>query len=550
MSVIVSLQFGNVYQRRAPGFVLLSRLYTSPYYLWLTSVAERASLNVEDPLLEGFVQGTQPTEFWIGLPDGTYSLSITCHEPLEEHGPFTVKANGVSVLGDVVIKAGSVRKESFQARSRDGILCLKFAPSAGKDFIINALVIEGPAGVRPQPVFKSAPPITLPDRKELVTRAGDADPKMTLRQICDWLIEHRRADGFMGGVEGIYAQWYTVSMPIRALLAGYDILADRRYLETALTTLDLFVDEQLPNGAFEGVFRGKATAQLSDTELEQSLKTRLPMSDIGSMVSALAAGSCYAAQPRKERYLKSVRHFCDDWAMKFQQPSGAFTDGQWFPDIRIYSCATAIEAATFSLAHAVTGNARYLKVAADAIQYLLSDWREDGSMVGRGPHWFVRSGQPFVLEPLYFGDIWYYDEGFITTSLHADDEAFRRRIDTAMGWRVFGARGLLQALEGKVWWPIQDTWDNAKSIGMVQTLLYARTHEMGTPALEEALADMRRFLCVPEYRRRLGIMPDDTEHPASVYGYQTWSGMSMESTGFAGMTLAEMIKPGVIYLDS
>ena len=36
----------------------------------------------------------------------------------------------------------------------------------------------------------------------------------------------------------------------------------------------------------------------------------------------------------------------------------------------------------------------------------------------------------------------------------------------------------------------------------------------------------------------------------NVNGFQTWSGMRMEATGFAGMTLAEMIKPGVLYLGS
>jgi hypothetical protein len=61
---------------------------------------------------------------------------------------------------------------------------------------------------------------------------------------------------------------------------------------------------------------------------------------------------------------------------------------------------------------------------------------------------------------------------------------------------------------------------------------------------------MRRFLCTPEYARRLAIMADDRERPVDKYGYQTWTGMDRQSVGFAGMTLAEMIKPGVIYLDA
>jgi hypothetical protein len=45
-------------------------------------------------------------------------------------------------------------------------------------------------------------------------------------------------------------------------------------------------------------------------------------------------------------------------------------------------------------------------------------------------------------------------------------------------------------------------------------------------------------------------MADDHERPASIYGYQTWTGMDRQAAGFAGMTLAEMLKPGVIYLDA
>jgi len=549
---IVSFQFGNTYQRRAPGFVLLSGVYASPCYLWVGSVNECASRQVADPLLEGYVQSTQPAAFWMGLPDGAYRLTMTGYEPEQDHGPFTVKANDTEALRNVVIQADSIWKASFQAQSKDGVLRLAFVPAPGKDFILNGLVVEGRDDrIVPQPVFRTAPPTTLPGQAEWMAHSEE-DPARVLRRICAWLVAHCRADGFIGDTWATGTDyWYTTSFPVRALLAGYDILGDERYLDAALAVLDLFVGEQLPNGAFQDRFRGKPTAELGPAELENSLQSRLPMSDVGSVVSALAIGSHYAPAPRKERYVRSVQLFCDNWASRFQQPSGGFTDGQWVPyEGLIYSCATAIEAATFSLAYAITGRTHYLKVAADAIRYLLPDWRTDGRMTGRAPHWVVRSGQPFVMESLYFGDMWYYDEGFVTTSLHAQDDDLCHRIDEALGWRVFGSQGLLHTMGGQVWWPIQNIWNNAKSIGLVQTLLHARVCGTSTPALEEALVRTRKFLCTPEFSRRLGIMVEDAEHPARVYGFQTWSGMRMEATGFAGMTLAEMIQPGVLYLAS
>jgi hypothetical protein len=273
------------------------------------------------------------------------------------------------------------------------------------------------------------------------------------------------------------------------------------------------------------------------------------MSDIGSPVSALIIGSQYVSSVKRKCYLRAASRFCDNWASPFQMRSGGFTDGQWHGfEGKIYSCATAIQAALHSLAYRVTGNVSYRRVAQRAIEFLLADWRSDGRMLGRGPHWYFRNGEPFVLEPLHFGDMWYYDEGFITTWHHAPLGEFRDRIHQALRNRVYGTAGLLRSLDGDVWWPLQDIWNNAKSIGIVQTLLFARQYGLSSPHLESALADLNRFLCTSTYTERLGIMSDDAERPAVLHGLLTWSGMTNEATGFAGMTLAESIKPGVLYL--
>lgn len=553
MIPIISFQFGDTYQRRAPGCVLVPAMYVNPCYLWMTPADECASRQVDDPLLEGYVQFRYPAAFQIGLPDGTYRLTMTCYEPLQNHGPFDVKVGNDIVLRNVKVAAGSVLQKAFDAQVRNGAgLRLELAPAPGKDFIINGLRVEGPPGTALRPIFKDAPAVKWPGTKELAQQA-EPDPRPALRAICDWLVSHRQPNGHLGVLTG----WYTASMPMRALLAGYDIFGDRRYLDAVVTNLDLFVSEQLPNGAFQANIRGKPTAELTQAEMNQCLKDRLCMSDVGSVISTLAVASHYTSGPTQTSYLKAVRHFCDGWAMQFQQPSGAFTDGQWFPDIRIYTCATAIQAAAFSLAHAVLGDKRYPQVAANAVRFLLAHVQDDGRVIGQGPHWQVHSGKPFPLDPLFFGDLWYYDEGLITVSQHTSDKALRQELDEAIGRRVFGAQGLLQALEGAPWWPIQDTWNNAKSIGMVQTLLFARSRGMATPELETVLTGMKKVLCTPEYTRRVGVMLAPVELPGldnthvDFYreGYRlSWSGLTMEATGFAGMTLAEIIKPGTIYL--
>lgn len=504
---------------------------------------------MEDPLLEGYLRGARANELVIGLPDGAYRITLAAHDPAKAHGPFSVTADGTPLFEQVRTSPNAPWRGSADLRVRGGVLRLGFVPGPGADFIVNALEIQGPESAELRPVCASAPSVSVPSRAELPA-AGEAEARQALRAVCDWLLEHRRGDGYLGDTDD---NWYTASMPVRALLAGFDILGDTRYRDAALRVMDLFVGEQMPSGAFCGVYRGKPTAALSPAEVEHlAVHARQPMSDIGSVVCAVAVASRYADRARSAGYVDSLRKFCDGWAIRFQEPSGAFTDGPWGKDwlTTTYSCATAIEAAVFALAAAVTGDKAYARVAVKAIDYLLHDWREDGRMLGRAPHWEVHGRRPFVMETLYFGDLWYYDDGFITTARHCGDAAARARIEAGIGWRVFGEAGLLAALGGKAWWPIQDIWNNAKSVGMVQTLLYARAIGRREAELEGALASMRSFLCNPEYARRVGVMADDRERPVAKFGYQTWTGMDRQSAGFAGMTLAEMLKPGVLYLDA
>lgn len=554
METIAAIQFGNQYQRRNPAYHLIDRVYSNPYFLWVSPVNSSASPNVDDPILEGYVFSNTTAQFWIGLPDGTYSITLTCFEPSKNHGPFSVKANSTTVVDPISVTAGIVTTKTFECEAGDGILKLEFTPNDGKDFVINSLVVEGNRQAALHPVFKSAPPVVMPSKQELAAHA-EHEPRKALRDLCDWLADHRDENGFIGDkwndTRGMmHPYWYTASMPVRALLAGYEIIHNQQYLDVCMEVMDSFISEQLPNGAWTDTYRNQPTASLSNNETEWIMSTRRqPMSDIGSVVQSLAMACHYAPASKKQDYVQAVRHFCDDWATRFQMPSGAFSDGVGLGD-GVYSCATAIEAAVFSLAYDLTGDSGYMSVAEKAIRYLLEDWQDNGRMIGRGPHWKVRSGKPFLLETLYFGDQWYYDDGFITTCCHSENVELRSKINKALENRVFGSSGLLQALNGEVWWPVQDIWNNAKSIGMVQTLIYMETCGMSNPLLDEALETMQQLLCTHEYSRRLGVMPDDKERPSSIYSLQTWSGMSMEATGFAAMTLAEMIKPGILYLRS
>ncbi|MBK8856264.1 MAG: hypothetical protein IPN11_00835 [Opitutaceae bacterium] len=549
MHRVLALQFGNVYQRRYPGYALLSRLYTNPCYCWLDPVNEGAGLKIRDARNEGYVHGSAPATLCLGLPDGDYEVTLTAFTHDAGCGPYAVSVNGTCVLPEVRLRIGRTVRHTFRARAHRNQVNLKFSPQAGREFLVNTIEVRSRRAVTLRPVFRSAPPAVMPAQRTL-HRGHAPDPARELGRICDWLLAHRQPDGFLGdtyAAGGGY--WYTASMPARALLAGHQLLGRREYWQAAIKTLDVFVDEQLPNGAWTASLRGRPTRSMPRREVAAIMAgKRQPLSDIGSVVSTLAIATASVTGARQKRYLAALRRFCDDWAPQFQQRDGGFSDGFWPPYTAIYSCATAIEAAAFSLTYRVTGEARYLDIATRAIRFLLNDWRTDGLMLGRAPHWLVHNRQPFVLEPLHFGDQWYYDEGFITTWHHARDPDFRTRVSRALHHRVHGRAGLLAALDGSTWWPIQDIWDNAKSIGMVQTLLFAANQDDRSPQLASALNDLCRLVATPEYSRRLGVMASDTGRPVAQHGLRCWAAMRMEATGFAGMTLAEMIRPGILYL--
>lgn len=532
----------------------------------MSPVSDYANRHEKDARLEGYTFADHNVELRIGLPNGTYYVTVMCYNNNKhrdyghysscynnnkhrDYGPFAVKANEKIAISDIQVPYVKVVRKSFACRVQNHLLKLEFVPYAGKAFMINTLEIKGKNHVKPIPLFSTAPLTILPKRQDLL-RHSPLAPEKALRHYCDWLLSRQQNNGFIGDRwSGSFVPWYTISTPTRALLAGYDILGDKKYLEASRKALDIFVAEQLPNGAWTDVFRNQPTKCLSKVERNDLMaNARQPMSDIGSPVCALAVASQYVAPFHKKRYIRAVRNFCSNWASKYQYASGAFSDGLWKGFPGIYSCATAIEAAAFALAYKITDNPCYMNVAMKAIRFLLRDWRDDGLMLGRAPHWFVRDGKPFIMEKLYFGDSWYYDDGFITAYHHSSDQKFRKKVNHALDRRVWGRNGLIAAKEENVWWPLQDIWNNAKSVGLVQTLLHAHRHGTTNDKLAGAIEDMRRFLCSPRYAASVGVTPNDDERPARLYCLNTWSGMSMESTGFAGMTLAEMIKPGILYL--
>jgi hypothetical protein len=66
--------------------------------------------------------------------------------------------------------------------------------------------------------------------------------------------------------------------------------------------------------------------------------------------------------------------------------------------------------------------------------------------------------------------------------------------------------------------------------------------------LARTIARMKKFLATPDFSRRIGVMVDDPQLPWGGHTLQSWAGCAVAATGFAGLSVAEMVQPGVIFL--
>ncbi len=225
--------------------------------------------------------------------------------------------------------------------------------------------------------------------------------------------------------------------------------------------------------------------------------------------------------------------------MGWQLPSGAFTNARWMgKDMHVpYSVATGTQGMSFCALYAITGQDKYLKIAEHAVQFLLENWQADGRPI----HHHHALDQAGVVKVTNFGDILYYHEAILWVWHWTADEALKEKIRRVYAWHIKGPRGLLAARQQGVWWPLTDPWTNSKAAAMPLVWMeYDRSMEHDAE-VAEAVRRATCLLCNPELAARIGILCDP-EMP--------WGEFGTTATGFGGLTLAELVRPGVIYLKS
>ncbi len=520
----------------APGYMAITLESADPRFFWRGKGLGMRDRGGPDALNRDLVYGAYG-EFAVGLDNGRYKVTLAFGDNDYPHGPFSLFAQDTLVEDNIRTQRAQFLSKTFMATVQDEKLRLKFAPKGNApDFAVTSLVIHGPLQIGRHSAYpEPEPPRAIPSLQDLEAEIQLA-PRDALKEYAGWLLRYQTERGCF---DYNSSEWYRTSYPLRTLLAAYNILGDRRYLDAVTTCLDRFVAEQLPNGAWSHRFLSKPTSQRTEDEIKRLMENTTNTADLGPMSTCLAVAYPYVDEHRRQRYLGALKSNADNYSIRWQLANGAFTNGrQGGQDMTTpYSVATGTQGMNFCALYAVTGDARYLRVAERAVEFLLDNWREDGRPV----HHHHSTDAESIEDVTSFGNIYYYHEAILWVYTWTGEQRLRDRIKRVYGWHIKGPKGLLQAREKAIWWPLGNSWQNSKAGSMPLVLIEYDRSMVHDPVVHEAVMRCTAFLCRREYARRIGIMTDPD---------LPWGEFSVVATGFAGLTLAELIKPGVVYMKS
>jgi hypothetical protein len=515
-----------------PGYIAIQPDSTDTRFFWKGTALSTRDRGGNDLLRRAFISGIH-AELSVGLDNGRYQVELLWGDRAFPHGPFDVAVQGQSVAQAFSTRTNEFRTQKFTADVDHEVLRIRIvAADAKANFALAGMTIRGPQQTGKHCVIN--PPNKDVPTLEEIRALGQPDPRQALRAYCDWLLAHRPANGSFNPNS---AEWYRSGYPVRTFLAGYQIFGQKPYLDAVCGFLDKLVSEQLPNGAWSSGFSNRPVAQQSKAEVQRVMSGTTNTADVGSISTCLAVAYPLVDPQRKARYLAALKRFSDDYAAQWQLPSGGFTNGRWGgKDMTVpYSVATGTQGMSFCALYAITREPRYLKIAERAAGFLLDNWLPDGRPIHH--HHALPTSEP--VKCTQFGDIYYYHEAILWVWHWTADPALKDKIRRVYQWHIKGPRGLLAARAHGVWWPPEHPWVDSKAAAMPLVFLEYQRNMAADAEVQEAVRRAAVFLCHPDFASRIGIMVDP-ELP--------WGQFSMAATGFGGLFLAEMVRPGVIFL--
>lgn len=349
----------------------------------------------------------------------------------------------------------------------------------------------------------------------------------SFRQLCDYIVANK-ADFPAIFVGGYY---------MRTLVAGWEILGDRRYLETAEAYADRLLAKQSPKGYWA---TGYGNIYLADT---------------GSALGLFAVLYKYAPPERQQRYLKAVERYAK--AVQSDgliNPSGAFgvgfhakLDGTItgpYPDE--YTISSALSGGEiFTWLYRRTKNDHYRQVAHKALQWVLGTMRQDGAipyvLAGQGAD-LHKHGDPQNDYNLWQKNVYqsssYVGEGIIAFDEHCGNRAWRDEVRERIRPQI---EFLIRTQNADGTWAPVDSNDQKRTPGIADLLIWYYDEVHKDPKVLAAIRKFDRVLADPAKAREFGLLsagnPDVGGGPKHL--------RNDVLTCLAGRAMADILSPGI-----
>lgn len=345
-------------------------------------------------------------------------------------------------------------------------------------------------------------------------------------QLCDYIAAEKT------NCEVIFVGGYCM----RDLVAGYRIFGEKRYLDTAIGYADRLLKKQSPRGYWQTGYG------------------RLYLADTASALGLFIVLYEHVDPERQKQYLQSVQRYVDAVERdKLILPSGALDvglrlDAEGVPTTAYgeeYSISTALTGGeVFTWMYHVTGKEKYRQIAHDSQRWILSTMRADGVIPyshssGKADlrkQGDARNDHMVWTNSLYLTSA-YVGEGLLSFDLYCGKTEWQKEIRAKIKPHI---AFLLEHQNRDGTWSTPGMWDQKRSPGVVNFLIWYYEQVEKDPRIPKAVRKFDAFILVSENAKTFGLvnarkLPANAKVPIDLDCV----------TALTGRALADMIQPGV-----
>ncbi len=323
---------------------------------------------------------------------------------------------------------------------------------------------------------------------------------------------------------------------MRSLVAGYEILGDKRYLEAAIGYADELLKKQSPRGDWQTGY-GHV----------------IYLADTGSALGLFITLYDHVDKERQRQYFAAVQRYVDAIERDgLIRPSGALDVG--FKSIgnnnptnvigQDYTISSALTGGEiYTWMYHMTRQEKYREVAYRSLSWVLSTMRGDGVIpyiYPGGKSDPSKQGDPKNDHMLWTNSLYltsaYVGEGLLSFDRYCGKTGWKKELREKIKPHIdFVLRH--QNADGT--WSWRGPWDQKRSPGIINSLTWYYRYVEKDRRIPEAVRKWNAFILVPANAKSFGLLSAGAVPPPKEQNSYDCV------TSLAGRALADIIRPGV-----